>query len=120
MVGTASVEHSEYLASRLKQEPLRRLVQILMLRRAWMKQNNIEVLESPLKEFIPFNKPIQEINAGDLRPMAKQLGVSLNVDDPDNRSLLMEEFGLNESNVDRFVRLSKGYESAVLNARKTR
>ena len=119
LVGTASVEHSEYLASRLKQEPLRRLVQILMLRRAWMKQNNIEVLESPLKEFIPFNKPIQEINAGDLRPMAKQLGVSLNVDDPDNRSLLMEEFGLSESNVDRFIEVvESGMNPQVLNARK--
>ena len=119
LVGTASVEHSDFLASRLKQEPLRRLVQVNMLRRAWMRQNKMDTLESPIKEFIPFNKPIQEINAGELRPMAKQLGLSLNIDDPDNRSLLMEEFDFDESEIDRFIQVVEGgINPQVLNARK--
>ncbi len=119
LIGTASVEHSEFLASRLRQEPLRRLVQVLMLRRAWMVQNNIEYLESPIKEFIPFNKPVQELSAGELRPMAKQLNVSLNVDDPDNIPLLMAEFELEESDMERFLKtVESGINPQVLNARK--
>ncbi len=119
LVGTASVEHSDFLAGRLKQEPLRRLVQINMLRRAWMNANNMETLEAPIKEFIPYNKPVQTINAGELRPMAKQLGLSLNIDDPDNRTLLQEEFNLEETEIDRFIEVVEGgINPQVLNARK--
>jgi preprotein translocase subunit SecA len=119
LIGTASVEHSEYLASRLKQEPLRRLVQVLMLRRVWMEQNQIKDLESPIKEFIPFNKSILDINAGDLRPMARQLGVSLNIDEPENKPYLTKEFNLSETDMDRFLEVvTAGINPQVLNARK--
>ena len=119
LIGTASVEHSEYLASRLKQEPLRRLIQILMLRRVWMDQNKIGDLESPIKEFIPFNKPIQGLNAGDLRPMARQLGVTLNVEEPANRPYLIKEFNFTETDIDRFLQvIDAGINPQVLNARK--
>ena len=40
LVGTTSVERSERLSSRLRAEPLRRLVQILLLRHAWFEKNN--------------------------------------------------------------------------------
>jgi preprotein translocase subunit SecA len=67
-----------------------------------MEQNQIKDLESPIKEFIPFNKSILDINAGDLRPMARQLGVSLNIDEPENKPYLMKEFNLSETDMDRF------------------
>ncbi len=119
LIGTASVEHSEFLSSRLKSEPLRRLVQVLMLRRAWMKKNNIEELDSPIKEFIPFNKPIQELTPNDLRPMAKQLELQLNPEDPDNWPFVKEEFDLEENCKDRFFEcLQSGIPHQVLNARK--
>ena len=119
LIGTASVEHSDFLASRLKAEPLRRLVQILMMRRAYMNQNGIEELESPIKEFIPFNKPVQTINAGDLRPFAKTLGIQLSTDDPANKPLLIQEFNLDESDFDFFLKtMESGITPQVLNARK--
>ena len=119
LIGTASVEHSEFLADRLKPEPLRRLVQLHMLRRAWMNKNNIDYLESPIKEFIPFNKPIQELTAGELRPIAKLLELSLNLDDVDNRELLAQEFNLPDDQIDRFIQITEsGITPQVLNARK--
>ena len=52
LIGTASVEHSEFLSSRLQREPLRRLMQIQMMRRAYMNKNNISDLERDLKSLI--------------------------------------------------------------------
>ncbi len=119
LIGTASVEHSEYLASRLKQDPLRRLVQLLTMRRAWMDQNGIAELESPIKEFIPFNKPVTEINAGDLRPLARQLNITLNLEEAVNHPFLLREFNLSEADLTRFLEVvSAGITPQVLNARK--
>ena len=58
LIGTASVEHSEFLSGRLQREPLRRLMQIQMMRRAFMNRNNITDYETPLKDFEPFNKAL--------------------------------------------------------------
>lgn len=119
LIGTASVEHSEFLAGRLHAEPLRRLIQLLMMRRAYMVQNKIDYLESPLKDFIPFNKPIQDLTAAELRPMARQLGIQLSVEDPDNKPLLMQEFELDEEDYPRFLQTAQsGITPQVLNARK--
>lgn len=119
LIGTASVEHSEYLASRLRPEPLRRLVQLHMLRRVWMRKNNVEYIEAPIKELLPFRGPIEKVTANELRPWARELGVSLNVDDPANKDVLLEEFNFAESDYERFlVTVESGITPQVLNARK--
>ena len=119
LIGTASVEHSEYLASRLKPEPLRRLIQLNMLRRVWMIRNKIEYVESPIKQFDPFRKAIETIGANDIRPFARELGVSLNPDDPENKAFLLAEFELTESEYPRFLAtVESGIRPQVLNARK--
>ena len=42
LVGTTSVELSDRLSARLRAEPLRRLAQVMLLRRTWMTKNNRE------------------------------------------------------------------------------
>ena len=119
LIGTASVEHSEFLSGRLTREPLRRLMQIQMMRRAHMNRNNISDYETPLKEFEPFNKPLQNIQPGDLRPMARDLGIQLSIEDPDNKALLLQEFELDEADYPRLLEAANGgIPHQVLNARK--
>ena len=119
LIGTASVEHSEFLSSRLKREPLRRLIQIQMMRRAYMEKNHMDTLDSPLKDFIPFNKPLQLIQPGDLRPLARELGVSLEIKEPENKAVLLKEFRLTEADYPRLIEAAEGgIPNQVLNARK--
>ncbi len=119
LIGTASVEHSEFLSGRLQREPLRRLIQIQMMRRAYMNKNNMQTLESPLEAFIPFNKPLQNIQPGDLRPLARELGVQLSVEDAENKALLLQEFDLEEADYPRLLEAANGgIPHQVLNARK--
>ena len=119
LIGTASVEHSEFLSGRLQREPLRRLMQIQMMRRAYMNKNNISDYETPLKEFEPFNKALQSIQPGDLRPLARDLGIQLSIEDPDNKALLLQEFNLNEEDYPRLLEAANGgIPHQVLNARK--
>ncbi|MBQ6521178.1 MAG: hypothetical protein IJI14_20920 [Anaerolineaceae bacterium] len=119
LIGTASVEHSEFLSGRLTREPLRRLMQIQMMRRAYMNKNNITDYETPLKDFEPFNKALQNIQAGDLRPLARDLGIQLSIEDPDNKALLLQEFRLDEADYPRLLETANGgIPHQVLNARK--
>ncbi len=119
LIGTASVEHSEFLSGRLTREPLRRLMQIQMMRRAHMNKNNIDTLDTPLKEFTPFNKALQNIQTGDLRPLARDLGIQLSIEDPDNKALLLQEFNLTEADYPRLLEAANGgIPHQVLNARK--
>ena len=119
LIGTASVEHSEFLSGRLQREPLRRLMQIQMMRRAYMNKNNITDYETPLKEFTPFNKSLKEIQPGDLRPMARDLGIQLSIEDADNKALLLQEFRLDEEDYPRLLEAANGgIPHQVLNARK--
>ena len=119
LIGTASVEHSEFLSGRLQREPLRRLMQIQMMRRAFMNKNGITDYETPLKDFTPFNRPLKDIQAGDLRPMARDLGIQLSIEDPDNKALLLQEFRLTEADYPRLLEAANGgIPHQVLNARK--
>ena len=119
LIGTASVEHSEFLSGRLQREPLRRLMQIQMMRRAYMNKNNITDYETPLKEFEPFNKALQNIQPGDLRPLARDLGIQLSIEDADNKALLLQEFRLDEEDYPRLLEAANGgIPHQVLNARK--
>ncbi len=119
LIGTASVEHSEFLSNRLTREPLRRLMQIQMMRRAYMNKNGISDYETPLKEFTQFNKSLKDIQPGDLRPMARDLGIQLSIEDPDNKALLLQEFRLDEADYPRLLEAANGgIPHQVLNARK--
>ncbi len=119
LIGTASVEHSEFLSGRLSREPLRRLMQIQMMRRAYMNKNGIKDLDEPLRDFEQFNKPLQNIQAADLRPMARELGLQLAIEDEGNKALLLQDLNLTEEDYPRLLEAANGgIPHQVLNARK--
>ncbi len=119
LVGTTSVEGSERLSNRLRAEPIRRLLQILLIRAAWMEKNNRFEDGRIIPELQPLNKPIDQLRPEDLRPMAKELGLSLNPEDPDNLGRLLDLLRLGEADGTRLKTvLQGGVPHQVLNARK--
>ena len=119
LVGTTSVESSERLSSRLKAEPVRRLLQVALLRDAWFRQNNKEEdgrLEPALE---PLYKPLDQLEPTGLRAFAKPMGVSINPEDPENLSALLRLWHLDESHTQRLLQVIQGgVGHQVLNARK--
>jgi preprotein translocase subunit SecA len=119
LVGTSSVESSERLSNRLRAEPIRRLMQVLLIRNAWLEANDRFEDGRLIPELQPLNKPIEQLRPEDLRPMAKELGLSLNPEDSANLSRLLEILKLEESDEGRLkVVLQGGIPHQVLNARK--
>jgi len=119
LVGTTSVEGSERLSSRLRAEPVRRLLQILLLRQVWLEKNDRIEDGRIIPELEALNKPIDQARPEDLRPLAKELGLSLNPEEQANLARLCEILGLKESDENRLKTvLQGGVPHQVLNARK--
>jgi len=119
LVGTTSVESSELLSNRLRAEPVRRLMQVLLIRHAWLEANNRVEDGRLIPELQPFNKPVEQLRPEDMRPMAKELGLSLNPEDPANLARLREILRLEENDEERLkLVLQGGVAHQVLNARK--
>jgi preprotein translocase subunit SecA len=119
LVGTTSVEGSERLSNRLRAEPVRRLMQILLLRHTWLEKNDREEDGRLIPELELLNKPIEELRPEDLRPMAKELGLSLNPEEQANLTRLLEILGLFPEDESRLKSvLEGGVPHQVLNARK--
>ncbi len=120
LVGTTSVESSEVLSGRLRAEPIRRLMQILLVRHVWLRANNREEDGRLIEEFVPFNAPLDKIEISQLRKLAQSVGMtSLNPDDAANLPVLLEILDLPEECADRLKSvLQAGVPHQVLNARK--
>lgn len=120
LVGTTSVEHSERLSDRLQAEPLRRLAQAVLVRNAWLEKNTDSSAETDVKELRYLNKPVDQLNVGEMRQMGRTLGInSMNPDDPENVSQLLKEMNLTDEDAPRLVKaLQAGISHQVLNARK--
>jgi len=87
---TTSVEHSELLSDNLAAEPLRRLMQTLLIRQAYMDKIRRIPCEREVAELKPLNKPIKDLDMGEMRPLGPLVGTSLNVEDPDNLKKLIQ------------------------------
>jgi len=119
LVGTTSVEGSERLSSRLRAEPVRRLMQILLLRHTWLEKNERFEDGRIIPELQALNKPIEQARPEDLRPMAKELGLSLNPEEQANLTRLLGILGLAAEDENRLKSvLQGGVPHQVLNARK--
>ncbi len=119
LVGTTSVEGSERLSNRLRAEPIRRLLQVLLIRSVWLEKNDRFEDGRKIPELQPLNKPIDQLRPEDLRPLAKDLGLSLNPEDAANLARLLDILKLGESDEDRLKTvLQAGVPHQVLNARK--
>ncbi len=119
LVGTTSVESSERLSGRLRAEPIRRLAQVLLLRHTWMEANDRteDGRAVPALEFL--NTPIDQLRPEDMRPLAKDLGISLNPEDTANLAHLGTILQLEDGDLPRLrAVLQGGVPHSVLNARK--
>ncbi|MEA5078471.1 MAG: hypothetical protein VB013_07860 [Anaerolineaceae bacterium] len=119
LVGTTSVEHSERLSMRLSAEPLRRLVQVLMVRDTWVEKN-AKSPELEVKELTSLNRDITDINTNELRQFSRQAGLtSINPEDPENLPHVLKLLDLVPEDKDRLSAiLQGGIPHQVLNARK--
>ncbi len=120
LVGTTSVESSDRLSGRLKPEPVRRLLQVTLVRRAYMKAKNIEEDGRLIAELAPFNEPIEKITPDMLRNFIKPHGMtSINLEESANMADILEALRLPEESKDRLkLVLQGGVPHQVLNARK--
>ena len=120
LVGTTSVESSEQLSNRLKAEPVRRLMQVALVRRVWMEANNREEDGRLIPELQPFNEPLEKVTPDSLRKFIQPFGITnINPEDPSNLPVVLEILRLGDRDVDRLKKvLQGGVPHQVLNARK--
>lgn len=120
LVGTTSVEHSERLSSRMSAELVRRLMQTLLIRQAWLKKHDRAAAEVAIPELALLNQPLEKLNVADLRPLARQAELaSLNPEEETNMQMLLELLQLDAVYAPRLIKiLQGGVQHQVLNARK--
>jgi preprotein translocase subunit SecA len=120
LIGTTSVEASERLSQRLKAEPVRRLLQIALLRRVWMDANHREEDGRLIPELAQFNAPLDTLSPDALRKFIQPLGYStISLEDPSNLSIVLDILRLEEKDRNRLKAvLQGGVPHQVLNARK--
>jgi preprotein translocase subunit SecA len=120
LVGTTSVESSERLSNRLRAEPVRRLLQVGLVRHSFVKIKNREEDGRLIPELEPFNASLETITPEALRKFAAGLGMtSISLDDPSNSAILLEILNLTEESAARLRSvLQAGVPHQVLNARK--
>jgi len=120
LVGTTSVESSDRLSGRLKAEPVRRLLQVALVRRAYMQAKDIEEDGRLIAELAPFNEAIEKITPDILRNFIKPHGMTnINPEEAANLKILITLLGLPEEAGSRLKAIIQGgVPHLVLNARK--
>ncbi len=119
LIGTTSVENSERLSRRLSAEAIKRLTLILLIRAIYMKKHNIEILDKPIEALQKLVPPLEDINQGDMRAIARELDMTLNPEEAQNLEMLIDLLGLTAADKPRLIAaLQGGIPHQVLNARK--
>jgi preprotein translocase subunit SecA len=120
LIGTTSVESSEFLSSRMRADSIRRLLQLMLIRRLWFEKNQRQEDGMKVPELEPLYVPLEKLDPSFLRQFAKPLGLTtINLDDPENQSHLLAILSLGEKDAPRLKAiLSAGIPHKVLNARK--
>ena len=119
LIGTTSVASSDRLSGRLHADPVRRLLQTLLIRYRWMEANDREEDGRAINELKPLYEPLEQITPTILRDFAKPLNMSINPGDPENLQALLHILNLHENDIPRLEELIKGgIPHNVLNARK--
>src|SRR6185436_1698453 len=120
LIGTTSVESSERLSQRLKAEPVRRLLQVLLVRRVWMQANNREEDGRLIPELSQFNEPVEKISPDALRKFIQPFGITnISLEDPSNLATVLDLLRLEGRDTERLKKVIQGgVPHQVLNARK--
>jgi preprotein translocase subunit SecA len=121
LVGTTSVESSERLSERLNAANVRRLLEVFLIRHAYIQMHNLQgrdVMSTP--ELDQLYAPLDQLRSPELRRMAREYGLnSLSPLDEDNQARLLEIFNLSAEDWPRLDAVIKGgVGHQVLNARK--
>ena len=121
LVGTTSVENSERLSERLNSANVRRLLEVFLIRHAYIDMHNLknrDVLSTP--ELDQLYEPLDQLRSPELRRMGREYGLtSLSPLDEDNQARLMEVFNLTPEDWPRLdAAIKGGVQHQVLNARK--
>jgi len=120
LIGTTSVESSERLSQRLKAESVRRLLQIVLIRRVWMEANNREEDGRLIPELAQFNEAVEKISPDALRKFIQPFGITnISLEDPSNLGTVLDILRLNNQDSERLKKVIQGgVPHQVLNARK--
>jgi preprotein translocase subunit SecA len=119
LVGTTSVELSERLSGRLRADALQTLMNVTLLRDLYLERHGLSDDGMRIDELEPLNAELDELKNAVLRPMARELDVSLNPTREENVARLLELFELDLSYAERMVQvLNGGIPHNVLNAKK--
>lgn len=119
LVGTTSVERSDLLSTRLRAESIQRLLQILLIRNVWMEQHDRVEDGRMILELQGLMEPLEKLNSAELRQLARELEISLNLEQEDNLARLLVIMELEQEHAERLRKVIKGGVShSVLNARK--
>jgi preprotein translocase subunit SecA len=121
LVGTSSVENSEHISERLNATNVRRLIEVFLVRYAYIRYNNLkerDVLSTP--ELDQLYQPLDQLRNPELRRLGRQYDLeSLSPLDESNREALLEIFSIPEDHWERLEAVIKGgVPHQVLNARK--
>ena len=120
LIGTTSVDSSERLSQRLKAEPVRRLLQIALVRRVWMDANKREEDGRLIPELAQFNDAADKISPDVLRKFIQPFGLTtVSLEDAANLPIVLDILRLGTQDVNRLKSvLQGGVPHQVLNARK--
>ena len=119
LVGTTSVARSDAISSRLKAEMIKTLLQIYLIRDVWLEQHEREEDGRMILELQGFVEPLEKLNSAESRTMAKDLGISLNLQSEENLKRMLTILDLEDEYSERLERVIKGgIPHQVLNARK--
>ncbi len=121
LVGTTSVENSEHLSKRLNASNVRRLAEVLLIRQAYLRSQNLspdDVMAVPALEKL--HQPLDQMHGSELRRLGREYGLnSLSPLNEDNQAALLEIFNLDPEDWPRLESVIKaGVSHEVLNARK--
>jgi preprotein translocase subunit SecA len=121
LVGTTSVENSERLSERLNATNVRRLLEVFLIRYAYIAKHNLQdrdVMSIP--ELDQLYAPLDQLHSAELRRMGREYDLNtLNPLEEDNQARLLDIFNLSPENWPRLETVIKaGVQHQVLNARK--
>jgi preprotein translocase subunit SecA len=109
LVGTTSVESSDRLSNRLKAEPVRRLMQLTLVRDHYLRANNLEEDGRLIADLVPFNEPIDKITPDALRKFIAPHGMTnISLDDENNLNTLLDILRLPAVAKERLKKIFQG------------
>ena len=121
LVGTTSVENSEQLSERLNAGNVRRLLEVFLIRYAYLQHHNLQdrdVMSTP--ELDQLYQPLDQLRSPELRRLGREYGLStLSPLNEDNQQALLDIFNFSGEDWARLDSVIKaGVQHQVLNARK--